>query len=583
MEGPDGMHHLTEHQIALLLLQVMLLLGFARGLGYLCQRVGQPALLGEIAAGILLGRTILGNLAPQLHTVLFPADRLQFAMLDTVSWLGLLLLLLSAGLEVDVSVAWRQRGDALKIAVTDIVLPMAIAFVPGMLLPDRYLPPGAPRLLFAFFIATALMISAMPMSVKALHDLDVLKSDLGLLIMSAMTINDIAGWAIFTLILGFAAQAALDLGRVAAVLGGTIAFAAVAMTVGRALVGRAITAIQRRRATDTGLVLTFVCCLGLAAGLGTQWLGIHPLFGLFLAGIMAGGTPALSERTRHVISQMVHAVFVPVFFASLCLQVDLLASFDLLLVSVFTLVGFAGKFTGAWLGARMTALSRWDRISVAICHTPGGSMEMIVGLVAYQQGLITMPVFVALVFAALASSVALGPGLAWSLRRRGIVNVLDVFLRRATRLDLRGPSRWDAIRELCEAAAEQEGMPDAEALNAAVRAREETAGTAIGEGMAVPHARLAGLARPAVLFGRSEHGIEWNSPDGLPAHLLFLILTPADDQGLQVQLLGALAKGIGDEAVRQRLLGAQDEHGAWAVLRQALGRQGLVRPRPTSS
>jgi len=572
------MHHLGEQQIALFLLQVMLLLGLARGLGHLCQRVGQPALLGEIAAGILLGPTVLGNLAPSLQVALFPADAVQHAMLNTVAWLGLLLLLLSAGLEVDVSVAWRQRGDALKIAVTDIVLPLAIAFVPAMLLPRRYVPAGAPRLLFAFFIATALMISAMPMSVKALYDLDVLKSDLGLLIMSAMTINDIVGWAIFTLILGFAAQAQLDFGHVGLVLGGTVGFAAVCMTAGRWLVGRGIARIQRHRATDTGLVLTFVCCVGLLCGVLTQAMGIHALFGLFLAGIMAGDSPALSERTRTVIGQMVHAVFVPVFFASLCLRVDLLASFDLLLVVLFTVVGFGGKFIGAWLGARMTSLARWERVAVAVCHTPGGSMEMIVGLVAYQRGLITMPVFVAILCSALLSSIALGPALAWSLRRRGVVNVLDILPRRAMRLDLRGATRWGAILELSEAAAEQEGMPPADVLNDAVRAREEIAGTAIGEGMAVPHARVPNLARPMVVFGRSVAGVDWNSPDGLPANLIFLILTPADDQGLQVQILGALARAFGDRETRKRLLEARDHHEAWATLREALGPHGIARP-----
>jgi mannitol/fructose-specific phosphotransferase system IIA component (Ntr-type) len=270
---------------------------------------------------------------------------------------------------------------------------------------------------------------------------------------------------------------------------------------------------------------------------------------------------------------------VPVFFASLCLQVDILASFDLLLVSVFTLVGFWGKYTGAWLGARMTALSRWERIAVAVCHTPGGSMEMIVGVVAYQQKLITMPVFVAIMFSALASSVALGPALAWSLRRRGVANVLDVFVRRAMRLHLAGTTRWEAIRELCAAMAKQEGLPDSDVLEAAARAREETAGTALGEGIAVPHARLPGLSKPAVALGRSIAGIDWDAPDGLPAHLIFLILTPEKDDGLQVQILGALAHGLQDEELRHRLIAARDEQEAWSVLRQALGQQNLLRAR----
>jgi Kef-type K+ transport system membrane component KefB/mannitol/fructose-specific phosphotransferase system IIA component (Ntr-type) len=575
----ETLHQLGEQHVATFLLQLLLLLGLARGLGYVFQRIGQPALVGEILVGLLLGPTLLGRLAPGLHARLFPSDAVQFAMLDTVSWIGLLLLLLSAGLEVDVSVAWRQRGDALKIALSDIILPLMIGFVPALLLPERYMARPDQRILFALFVATALMISALPMTVRALHDLDLLKSDLGLLILSALIINDIIGWAIFTLILGFATQARLDLAHIASVVGGTVVFAALCMTAGRWLVGGVIARIQKRSASDTGMMLTFVCCVGMLTGLITQRMGIHALFGLFLAGVMAGGTPALSERTRHVINQMVYAVFVPVFFASIGLKVDFLANFDAPLALLFTIVGIGGKYVGARVGARMTSLSRWDREFVAVTHTPGGSMEMIVALVALQQGLITVPVFVAIVFAALVSSIVLGPWLAWLMRRRPAINVLDIFLRRATRLGLRGETRWDAIQELCEAAAEQESLPAADALHAAVRAREETAGTALGEGIAVPHARLPGLRKPAVVLGRSIAGIDWDTPDGLPAHLIFLILTPEEDNGLQVQILGALAHGLQDEELRHRLIAARDEQEAWSVLRQALGQQNLLRAR----
>ncbi len=573
----EGFHYITEQHVGLFLLQLLLLLGIARGLGALAQRLGQPALLGEILTGVLLGPTLLGRVSPALYARIFPSDAVQFALLDAVAYIGLLLLLLSAGLEVDVRVAWQQRGDALKISLSDVVLPMAIAFVPALLLPDRYLPSPDRRLAFALFIATVMTISALPMTVKALHDLDLLKTDLGLLIMSALTINDIIGWAIFTLVLGFATQAGVALGHVLAVVGGTVVFAAVCIAFGRHLVAAGIAAIERRRASDAGLVLTFVCCVGLLAGLITHGLGVHALFGLFLAGIMAGGAPALSERTRHVINQMVHAIFVPVFFATIGVQIDFLGNFDLLLVALLSVVGVAGRYLGAWVGARMTGLSPWDRVSVAIAHTPGGSMEMIMALVALQSGLITLPVFVAIVFSALASSIILGPWLAWSVRRRGAVNVLDVFARRAMRLDLCGATRWEAIRALCEAVAEQEGMPAADALEAAVRAREETAGTALGEGMAVPHARLPGLPRAVVALGRCAAGFEWNSPDGLPAHLVFLILTPEGQDSAQVQILGAIARGLGDAAARQRLLAAADEREAWDALREALGHEGLAR------
>jgi Kef-type K+ transport system membrane component KefB/mannitol/fructose-specific phosphotransferase system IIA component len=565
----DKLHHLSEQHLLIFLAQFLLLLGMARGLGYVFRRLGQPALVGEILAGVFLGPTVFGRIAPALRAMVFPADPVQHTMIDTVSWIGLFLLLLSAGLEVDVSVAWRQRGDALKISITDIVLPMAIAFVPALLLPDRYLPDPSRRLLFAVFIATVMTISALPMTLRALHDLDLLKTDLGLLAMSALTINDIIGWVVFTLVLGVATQARLDLPHVTLVVVVTLAFAAACLVWGRRWSARAVARLQAGPDSDAGLVLTFVCCVGLVSGAFTQWLGIHALFGFFVAGMMIGGAPALSERTRHVIGQMVYAVFVPVFFATVAVQIDFLRHFDPLLVVLLTGVGVGGRYFGAWAGARMTSLSRWDRVSIAIAHTPGGSMEMVMGLVALQSGLITVPVFVAIVFAALASSITLGPWLSWSVRRRGPVRLTDVIVRPATRLDVSARTRWDMIRSLCDGLAAQRGMPDADLLDQAVRAREELSGTAVGDEIALPHARIPGLRNPAVVLGRSATGLDWDAPDGLPVHLVFLVVTPDDRQEHQLQIIAAISRALSDPATRARLMAAPDEGQAWAALEEA--------------
>ncbi|MBN2581482.1 MAG: PTS sugar transporter subunit IIA, partial [Planctomycetes bacterium] len=425
-------------------------------------------------------------------------------------------------------------------------------------------------------IATVSTVSALPMTVKVLHDLDLLKSDLGLLTVSALTINDIIGWAIFTVILGFASGGEPGWGHVGVTVAGTVLFATFCMTVGRRIVSRGITAIRDSRHGDAGLVLTFVCCVGLLAGAATQKLGIHALFGFFLAGIMAGGSAALTERTRHVINQMVHAVFVPVFFATIGLRIDFISGFDLLPVALLTIVGIGGRYLGAWVGARMTALSPEDRVTVAIAHTPGGSMEMVIGLIAWQFGLITLPIFVAIVFAAIVSSLLLGPWIAWSVRRRRHVDVIELFDPRAVCVNLEADTRGDMLARLAEAAANLDGMPEAESIYAVAQAREDTAGTGIGHEVAVPHARMEGLRRPLVVFGRSDGGIEWNAPDGLPVHLVFLILTPSTAADLQVQILAALARAMADEETRQQLIHARDKEQAWALLRKALGDRAVA-------
>jgi Kef-type K+ transport system membrane component KefB len=170
------MHFINEQNIFLFLLQLFVLLGLARGLGEIFSRWKQPALTAEILVGIVLGPTLLGRFFPAIHEAIFPNDAVQQNMVDTVGWLGVLFLLLETGLEVDFSSAWRQRGDALKIALAGVVVPMVIAFVPSLFLPSSYLAEPDHRLLFALFMATAMAISAMPVAARALHDVNLSKT-----------------------------------------------------------------------------------------------------------------------------------------------------------------------------------------------------------------------------------------------------------------------------------------------------------------------------------------------------------------------------------------------------------------------
>ncbi len=571
------MHYLNEQNIFIFLIQVFLLLGLARGLGELFRKWKQPPLTAEILVGVLLGPTIFGRFFPGFHQIVFPVDVIQQNMLETVAWLGVLFLLLETGLEIDFSSAWRQRGDALKIALSDIAIPMAVAFVPCLLLPAHYLVNPDQRLIFALFMATVMTISAMPIAARALHDLKLSKTDLGFLIMSALSVNDIIGWLLFTLVLGFFTQAVLDAAKIVLILSATIGFTVFCLTIGRYFASFVINKIKEKQLPQPGVSLTFICLLGLLCGAVTQKIGIHALFGFFIAGVMAGGAKALSEKTRQVISQMVYAVFVPLFFASIGLKVDFFKNFDIFLVLLISVIGILGRFLGAWLGVNLTSLSKVSRLPIAIAHTPGGAMEIVVGVLALEYKLITEPVFVAIVFGALFSSIILGPWLAYSIKRRKKVSILEFFSSRTIIDKLKPTDRDEAIEKLCEVAAEQEDTIDAESIYSAVLKRENEMGTAIEEGIAVPHARLTGLKKTVVVFGRSISGIDWNSPDGKLTNFIFLILTPQDDVETQVQILSLIARGMSEEKTRDAILKAKEHNELWDILRQVFTTQHIVR------
>jgi len=564
------MHYLSEQHIFIFLVQVFLLLGLARILGEIFNKWKQPPLTAEILIGIILGKTILGRFFPGLHQYIFPPDIVQQSMFETVAWLGVLFLLLEIGLEIDFSSAWRQRGDALKISLSDIAIPMTLAFISCVLLPDSYLVDPSKRIIFAVFMATALTISAMPITARALHDLKLSKTDLGYLIMSAFSVNDVLGWLIFTVVLGIFTQIKFNIGSAFFIFSLTISFAVLCLTIGRKFVDRFISKIHSQNLPEPATSLTFICLLAVLCGAITQRIGIHALFGFFLAGIMAGSSPALSERTRQIISQIVYALFVPLFFVNIGLKVDFWVNFDIFLVLLLCVVGIGGKFFGAWVGVNLTKIDKSNRLPIAIAHTPGGVMEIVISMLALEYNLITTKVFVAIVSSAVISCVILGPWLSYAIKKRKRISILEFFSRRAIIPDLSNENRDAAIKKLCEIIHEQEGISNMEVIYKAVLDREKSMGTAMEEGIAVPHARLPFIKKPVIAFGKSVSGIDWNSPDGEPTHFIFLILTPTDND-VQVQILSAIAKALGNKKVRNKLLNAKDTQDIWNIFENCMG------------
>jgi K+:H+ antiporter len=572
------MHYLDESHISLFLIQVFILLVTAKILGALCQKRGIPALAGEILAGIVLGPTILGRTLPNLQTALFPRETIQFAMLDTVSWLGVLFLLLSTGFEVDISTVWKQGKASLSIGIVGVVIPLLIGCLVFFWFPASYWGPNSSHVVFTLFMATAASITAISIVARLLHDMDILKSDVGSVSLSACAVNDVLGWVVFTVVLAVAEQSEVNAEALLKILFEILLFGALCMTVGGKVVGALTTKIKDSSLPQPSAMLTFIACLGVFCGAVTDWIGIHAILGFFLAGIMAGNTSEISEHTRDTLSHTIHAIFVPLFFASIGIKVDFLTGADLLPLVIFTAVALGGKFIGAWVGARMASMSKPDALSVGITFMPGGAMEIVVAMLALELGLITEGVFVAIVFAALLSSVIAGPLLAWSIRRRKAVDVGRLLLRDAVTLELTGSTRWEVIEELCAKVAASTAEIDGQELLEAVRAREAVMGTGLEKGVAVPHGRLGQLTRPMVAFGLSKTGIDWDAPDGLATHLVFLILTPEREEGVQVQILASIAMAMEQSGMRGKLMSVETETEAVELLDSILS---LSAPEPS--
>lgn len=552
-----------EEQLLLFLIQVFVVLALARLLGEIFRRFDQPPLVGEILAGLLLGKTVLGGIFPEFFASLFPDDELQLALFEVTAQFGVLFLLLAIGLEVDIASAWKLRRQALSVAVMGVLFPMLLGTGFAWVFYDSWSELNVARLPFSLFVGTAVSITAITVVARLLFDLKIVKSDLGLLLLSAMAINELLGWVVLALVLGMLGSG--QPADIALVVIGTILFSVLCATYGRRVATRLLIWFEEKELPIPATPLSFVVCLGLACGIITEAIGIHPIFGFLIAGVMAGDQKALSEHTRFVITQMVEAIFVPLFFAGICLHIDFIENFRPGLILMVTAVSIFGKFAGAGLGSWLANMPAFDRLPTAIAHTPGGSMGVLLAVVGKEAEVIGPQMFVALVFASIASSIVVAPAFNWSLQRRKELNVLGFFTKRGLVPRLAASERFDVIDELVALAVRIYPNLDSDSVRQAVRAREETMGTGIGQRVAIPHARLDTLTRPLVLLGISELGIDWNAIDDQPAHLIFLILTPADDQDTQLEILSTIAVGLGEKESRD-LQHAESISEIWKVL-----------------
>ncbi|MBU0972495.1 MAG: cation:proton antiporter [Proteobacteria bacterium] len=547
------MQTLTSDNVVVFFLSLGVLLGTARLLGEIAQRFHQPSVLGELMAGVLLGPTVLGSLAPDLNRFLFPLHGLNAIALDTIGTLAIVLFLLVAGMEVDLSTIWKQGKIGCKVGITSIVIPFSLALTAAFVLPEafgRHL--GADPLIFALFLAIAISISALPIIAKTLMDMGLYRSDLGMVVISAAIFNDIVGWIIFAVLLGLIGDQTSNGNNVMVTISLTFAFVGVMLTIGRWLIHKALPVVQAYTRWPAG-ELSFALILGLFGAAFTEWIGIHAIFGAFIVGAAVGDSSHLRERTRTIIDNFISFIFAPVFFATIGLKVNFLTNFDLPLVIMVTLMACVCKFAGGVIGARWGGMHNRESWAVGSAMVSVGAMGIIVGMIALEAGIIHQRLFVALVVMAIITSMISGPSMRLILRpekRRKMKDMLSpkLFLRELKAISCRG-----VIHEMTGAVCALQGL-DTHAVRTAVWNREESLSTGIGNGVALPHARIKGLPKSFVVVGISSKGIDFDAPDGKHANVIFLILTPANDPLAQLEISSEIACLFRDQELIKQVL-----------------------------
>lgn len=554
---------LTSNELVVFFLGLTTLLASAHLLGEVARRWGQPAVIGEMIGGVLLGPTVFGALAPAAQAWLFPHHTPAAIGLDALVALSIALLLLVAGMEVDLSTVWRQGRATIGVALAGLAVPLVAGGLAAWLLPEWWgLPEGMSATRFAIFVGTALAVSALPVIAKILLDLDLFQSDIGMLVLVASTACNLVVGLLFSFVMG--GDAGHPIGLTIAL---TLGFTAFMLTVGRRAAHRALPWVQAHMSWPGG-VLGFLIVVALLGGAATELIGIHFIFGAFLAGIALGDSTHLREHTRQIIMRFVDGVFAPIFVAAIGLEVNFVSNFRPDLVLGVLALGTATKVLGCFVAARLGNLGWSESWATGWALNARGELGIVLGLLAWQAGLIDESLFVALVVLAMVSSASAGPMIARSLRRQRTRNLGGLLDGRLCILNLDDEHASGVIAKLSRLVAERTGIA-AEEITHAVEARESLMSTALGQGVAVPHARLPVLRSPIVAVGLHRRGIDFNAPDGEPVHLVFLILTPLQDVGAQLQILASIAHLMRDPEVREHAMVARTPIELLAALRVA--------------
>jgi Kef-type K+ transport system membrane component KefB/nucleotide-binding universal stress UspA family protein len=410
----DILRPISGHAILILLLQLAGLLLLARLLAEAMRRIGQPAVIGELLAGVLLGPTILGHFAPGLFTLAFPQETAQFHLLEVISWLGMILLLLLTGLETDIR-AMRNLGRAAFMAsVFGMVVPFGSGLALGWMLPDAYLTDPANRPIFAAFLATAMAISAMPVIAKILIDLDLIRRNVGMVILSAAVVDDTTGWLVLSIIAGIAAGGAFAPAQFAMTLLWLVLFLVAIRWLAYPALARAVQYVNGRvdlAGADITLILVFTFLTAAA----TEAIGIHAVFGAFVAGLLIRQLPRVRSSSLEALEVFVLSALSPIFFAFVGLKVDLWALTGWQLPLVVIGVAIFGKLAGCYLGGRLGRLSHWESLAIGFGMNARGAMELIVALIGLSLGLLTQEMYSTIVMVAVVTSFMAPLLLRWAI------------------------------------------------------------------------------------------------------------------------------------------------------------------------
>jgi len=405
---------LSSAEVLNFLIIVSIILISSRLLGEVFRKFKQPVVVGEILAGIIIGPSLLGSLFPDLFKQAFMSQPRAYGAFDGLANMGVIMLMFVAGSEVDLRQIRKQGKQAASISLFGLLFPFALGFFCIWYFHDYiFSVPATDRLIPSLFFGTALSITALSVIVKVLMDLNIIRTKIGGLVLTAAMIDDFLGWILFSIIIQMM-NAKSDASFSSIIL--VLLFVGFMMTIGRWLVDKILAFSAKYLAAPNGVITVAICLCMLGAVL-TEYLGIRGIFGAFLMGVAVGDSKHFNHHIQNVIQQFIVNILAPLFFASVGLRVNFVTNFDLSVVLIILGISCIAKLVGAGVGSRISGLNRNESLSIAFGMNARGSQEIVLGMLALQAKIIDERIFVGLVVMTMVTILIAGPLMKYYLEK----------------------------------------------------------------------------------------------------------------------------------------------------------------------
>jgi len=393
--------------IKLLVIQICVILVAAYSVGWLLGRFRQPQVVGEMVAGVLLGPSLLGWLAPGFFAALFPPASL--GPLSVLSQIGLLLFMFMVGLELDTKMLRKLGHIAVVISHTSIIVPFVLGALLALFLFPRIADDKLPFTGFVLFMGAAMSVTAFPVLARILSERKLTGTKLGTLTIACAAVDDVTAWCLLAVIIAIV-KAELNHLPLWQMLPGVALYLGLMLYVLRPLMRKLLVRQPDAKKNDKLIAVLLVCML--ASSWATEWLGIHALFGAFFAGVIVPKENGFTEDVRKRLQLPVVVLLIPLFFAftGLRTSIGLISGPEMLLYcGLVFLVAVAGKFGGSAIAARIMGTPWREAASIGILMNTRGLIELVILNIGLDIGVLNRPLFSIMVLMAVGTTVMTTP------------------------------------------------------------------------------------------------------------------------------------------------------------------------------